>query len=241
MCTATYIPKPHNGFVLTHSRDEKTIRPAAQLPQMAVIGRQEVVFPKDPQSGGTWIATSAHQTVCLLNGGLVAHRPAPPYRHSRGLVPLQVFGYQDTDAFLEHYTPQDLEPFTLILAQPNRLLEFRWTGQHRLIQELSPRQPHIWSSATLYDPSIRQQREHWFHTWLHTNPAPGPEAIRQFHLHAGETDSTNAIRMNRNNELMTLSLTRIIHQPTNVEVLYDDLIHQKTRHLTLHPLQYATA
>lgn len=44
MCTATYLPLGANQFVLTHSRDEKAIRPAAYPPRVFSVGGQSVTF-----------------------------------------------------------------------------------------------------------------------------------------------------------------------------------------------------
>ena len=241
MCTATYIPLAKGGFVLTHSRDEKTVRPSAHPPKVYVQGGQEIIFPKDPQWGGTWIASSAQTTVCLLNGAFEAHQQQPPYRHSRGLVPFHVFNYKSVDDFLRQYDPGGLEPFTLLLAQTKRLVEVRWTGERLFVQDKSPDQPHIWSSVTLYSPDIIEKREGWFGTWQQQNPQPAVSNIRQFHLLGGEGDAENAIRMNRHGVLMTLSLTSVVHRPEATDILYDDFIKNIARRFTLNHSDYATA
>ena len=241
MCTATYLPHTDGGFILTHSRDEKTARPSAELPKKHHRSGQEIVYPKDPKGGGTWIACSAQTTVCLLNGGHKAHIPQPPYKHSRGLVPLHVFDYETVDDFLTQYNPVGLEPFTLLLAQINRLTEVRWTGTRMFIHEKDAHRPHIWSSVTLYTPEIIEQREGWFRQWLTYTGEPTIEAIRNFHLHAGDADKTNALRMNRNNMLMTLSLTTVAHTSGQLAMQYDDLIQYQSNFQLLPSYDYATA
>ncbi|MBN8826881.1 MULTISPECIES: NRDE family protein [unclassified Spirosoma] len=241
MCTATFLPHPAEGFILTHSRDEKTARPAAEPALPHDRNGQELVYPEDPLGGGTWIVSSVNTTVCLLNGGYKAHNPQPPYRHSRGLVPLQVFDYETIDDFLEYYNPSGLEPFTLLLARPDRLVEVRWTGNRLFIHEKDPNRAHIWSSVTLYTPDVIETRDHWFRDWLSHNPSATTEAIRFFHLHAGESDEANALRMNRNNKLMTLSLTTVAHTNGQVAMQYDDLIRQQSSFHLLHSCEHATA
>ncbi len=256
MCTATYFPRPHGGFVLTHSRDEKTLRPAALLPQPYERNGQALLYPKDPQGNGTWIATSNRTTVCLLNGAFTAHQPQPPYgsgqpQHSRGLVPLHVFDFDTPDDFLHQYDPHGLEPFTLLVAQmtgspAGRLTELRWTGKRVFINDKDPGRPHIWSSVTLYGPAVIETREGWFQEWLHQHPQPTVGEIREFHHIGGEGDEENGLRMNRQNALMTLSLTSVVHlggTPLGeaVTMLYDDFIGQQARQLTLNHPDYATA
>ncbi|WP_332367647.1 hypothetical protein [Spirosoma telluris] len=185
MCTATYLPFGPNGFILTHSRDEKALRPAARPPGTVNIGGTEVTFPQDPQGQGTWIA-SGHRTgsfvqtaVCLLNGGFVSHLPQPPYRHSRGLVPLHFFTYPSIDVFVRAYGFRGIEPFTLLIVEAGglidrRVVELRWNGNRLFMSEKDPEHPNIWSSVTLYSPDVIRKRESWFgsgviiiqiHTW----------------------------------------------------------------------------
>lgn len=245
MCTATYFPLSHGGFVLTHSRDEKTVRSAAHRPQTYVRNGQNILFPKDPQGGGTWIATTAQTTVCLLNGAFTPHIPMPPYKHSRGLVPLHVFDYDSITDFLHHYDPSGLEPFTLLLAQMSRLVELRWNGRRLSIQDKDPDRPHIWSSATLYSTDVIEKREGWFRDWRYQNPQPTVGDIRGFHQSAGDGDVENALRMNRrtafgNNALMTLSLTSVVHHDETVDFIYEDFTQHTFSQQTIRPA-YAIA
>jgi hypothetical protein len=223
MCTVTYLPTNPNGYVLTHSRDEKAIRPAAFAPQTRTIGGQTVTFPQDPQGQGTWIAVSEQRAVCLLNGAFVAHVAQPPYRHSRGLVVLNSFDYETIDAFIDHYNLVDIEPFTLLWTEFGRLTELRWNGHRLAIFDKDPRRPHIWSSVTLYPAAVIEQREAWFRQWQRQTPDWSPETIRDFHLSAGDGDPENAVLMNRNNQYFTVSLTRVRHQNHQTKLIYEDL------------------
>ncbi|TAE25430.1 MAG: hypothetical protein EAZ91_19185 [Cytophagales bacterium] len=231
MCTVTYIPTPEEGFILTSSRDESLTRPPALPPALEQIGGQWVGFPRDPQGQGSWLVASSALTVCLLNGAFEAHQPTPPYAHSRGLVPLAVFGYESTDLFIEHYDFTNLEPFTLLLAEATRLTELRWDGLRRHVAELDPRKAHIWSSATLYAGPVRAERERWFAEWpLHERTGA---TIRQFHKQAGQHDPANAIQMHRPGQYRTVSLTSVSHTPTETTITYEDLVNQTIIHLSL--------
>jgi hypothetical protein len=139
-----------------------------------------VLFPRDGQAGGTWIATSERATLCLLNGAFTAHPSCPPYRHSRGLVILNYFGYATTDAFIHHYPTEGLEPFTLVIRDGAGLRELRWDGARRFTRALDPGAPHLWASATLYGPDALENRQRWFDAWLAAHPDPDPAALRTF-------------------------------------------------------------
>jgi hypothetical protein len=242
MCTATYFPiaDKNSSFVLTHSRDEKAIRPVAHLPQPTLINRQTVLFPQDPQGQGTWIATTDDRTVCLLNGAFVAHQPQYPYRHSRGIVVLDFFEYANPEAFADWYDFRNLEPFTLLVAGRGRLVEIRWNGKRLFFYEKDPKRPHIWSSVTLYAPDVVERREGWFRDWWHKNPEPSVADIRAFHLNAGDNDPTNSIRMNRDGKLFTVSLTSTVHEPNGTTMIYDDFT-QPASVQALNSSLYATA
>ena len=231
MCTATYLPLNSGGYMLTHSRDEKAIRPASLPPRLLRIGRHKVTMPEDPQSWGTWIAASALTSVCLLNGAFTAHQPQPPYKHSRGLVILQFYQFSSATSFFQDYDFHGLEPFTLLVASVGRLTVIRWNGTRGFIREKDPTQPHIWSSATLYTPEVIQKRENWFQDWCDENPNPTVDAIREFHQTAGKDDPENSLRMNRHNTILTTSLTSIVYHKglrdgnTN-QMIYEDFTQQ---------------
>ncbi|WP_077919081.1 NRDE family protein [Spirosoma sp. 209] len=240
MCTATYVPLATNGFILTHSRDEKAIRPAARPPKAVSIGDQAVIFPQDPQSQGTWIASSARTTVCLLNGAFVPHQVQPAYKQSRGLVIPHFFTYPSINAFSAAYDFDHIEPFTLLVAEAERLTELRWTGQRLFTHEKDPNRAHIWSSVTLYTPDMIKKREGWFGDWLPQHPNPTVDDIRHFHQSAGDGDAETSIRMNRQHALLTISLTSIVQQDGDAEFIYEDFTQSTFSQQTIRPA-YAIA
>ncbi|MEJ0082440.1 MAG: NRDE family protein, partial [Puia sp.] len=79
------------SFFFTSSRDEQAGRPLALFPEIYEINGCRVLFPKDPQGGGSWIAVNenGHAGV-LLNGAIKVHEPGLSYRKSRGLVLLDL-------------------------------------------------------------------------------------------------------------------------------------------------------
>lgn len=240
MCTVTYLPLSHGGFLLTSSRDEQITRSAALFPAVRTRAEQIVYFPEDPQSSGTWIAASSQLTVCLLNGAFRAHKPQPPYRHSRGLVALSVFDYPSPADWLADHNFDKLEPFTLVIVQSQQVIqspgqtgtypaeklwEIRWDGQATYNRILDPQMPAIWSSATLYTDAVVARRQQWFSDWLRQQPgAFTRQAIRNFHKQAGAGDTENAVRMSRGNGLQTVSLTTIQHDSTQASMYYEDFL-----------------
>lgn len=232
MCTVSYLPA-QSGFILTSSRDEKNTRPLARLNDPIIIQDQQVTFPQDPLGQGTWIASSTARTVCLLNGAFRAHRSKPPYKHSRGLVVLDAFNYLSLQSFVENYNFTGLEPFTLLLIEIGQLLVLRWDGGQLFITEKNANQKHIWSSATLYKPEVVKKRQEWFDSWVSSTEDLSLDSIRKFHLTAGDGEPENAVRMRRDNLYQTVSLTSVVRSGTEMEIIYEDLIHTEITHRTL--------
>ena len=227
MCTVTYIPQPGNAFILTSNRDEQISRNVSSTSIASISQHKTILFPKDPLSGGTWIAVSSQNRVaCLLNGALVKHAHQPPYRKSRGLVMLDLFKYQHVHAFIEKYDLDQIEPFTLVIADSAKLFEFHWDGNKRHVKELDTEQPHIWSSVTLYDPDMIEDRQRWFNKWLKESTNKGPEEVIEFHHFGGQGNSHYGYVMNRDNKVQTLSITSIIKDDRSASMEHHDLINQ---------------
>jgi hypothetical protein len=169
-----------------------------------------MLCPKDGKAGGSWIGMQTNgNTAVLLNGGFVKHQPLPSYCRSRGLVFLDILS---SDNMVTCFSTQNLgqvEPFTIILWNGITLNECRWDGDTKHVESLSPSQAHMWSSATLYDTETSEKRKCWFEDWLEKNPNPTAEDILHFHRHAGDGNIENDLLMNREDELLTLSITNM--------------------------------
>lgn len=227
MCTVTFIPVG-DKVLLTSNRDEKGIRKKALAPAITTHNQHQLLFPKDAQAGGTWIAAADYGTVMvLLNGGFIKHEPAAAYRRSRGLIFLDILSQGKALPAYKKINLLGIEPFTLIIWEEENLYECRWSGEEKYIREMDPTQPHIWSSVTLYTSDIIHKREQWFADWLKKHPTPASNDILQFHLFGGDGDAENDIRMNRNNSMYTVSVTNIDWDRKSANILYEDIIHQE--------------
>jgi uncharacterized protein with NRDE domain len=211
-------------YVLTHNRDESPGRSPDRLHTDQIAG-QQLIFPKEPKAGGTWIASSNNDlTICILNGAFENHERTPPYRRSRGLVALDFFGYSSIQEFVGKYTFVGIEPFTLLVCEGKKLHELRWDSRKVHLNELDAQRPHIWSSAPLYRPEIRRKREQWFDLWLQLNPAPKLENIMYFHQNAGEGNPRTDVIMKKSENFRTVSITNVIRTPEQLKMRYRDLI-----------------
>ena len=88
---------------------------------------------------------------------------------------------------------------------------------------LNDAQPHIWSSATLYDKAQQQLRKDWFNEWLKNNTAPSWYEIYSFHKNTGDGNAAYNLVMNRSDKLFTVSITGIAMHPDACLMQYADL------------------
>ena len=230
MCTVTYLPKGKDAFILTSNRDESPLRSAVE-PQIDQVGAYQVLYPKDPLAGGTWICTAEdNRLICLLNGAFVKHERTPPYRRSRGLIVLDFFRYENAEEFLVQCDLDNIEPFTLVIYDNQQLIELKWDGNQKHIRRLDNQQPHIWSSATLYPANIAQKRSSWFDEWLQKTAATDFTAnnITHFHRTGGDGDSFNDLVMNRFGIVKTVSISCVEKKANRIIMTHHDLLHDKT-------------
>jgi len=231
MCTVTYIPQKDNGgFVLTSNRDEKSFRPTI-APRNYRVGEYNICFPKDVQAGGSWIAANDHgRLVCLLNGAYVAHQKKTHYEQSRGAVLIELASSALTPSdFYSGKKLKDVEPFTMITLEMveneiTHFSEFIWDGNSKHFRRLSPDEPAIWSSVTLYSEENRKLRKQWFNQFLQKiNGSVSPENILKFHSGTHTGDNSINVIMKREEDLKTVSITQVVPENGKFRVNYVDL------------------
>jgi len=223
MCTVTYIPGKE-GIFLTSNRDEKSWRKDAIPPTVYQFDSGKILFPKDADAGGTWIAIHENgNSIVFLNGGFVFHQSAPPYRKSRGLILLDLIeGATPYNSFLA-VKLNDIEPFTAIIWDDQQLFECRWDGSQKYCKQYDESQPHIWSSVTLYDEEVIQKREDWFQNFLNSKAIITQPDILHFHQFTGDGDAHNDLMMNRDGKVFTVSVSSICIKNDKASFVYLDL------------------
>ncbi|HEY4288481.1 MAG TPA: NRDE family protein [Puia sp.] len=208
MCTVTFIPG-RDDIYLTSNRDEHTSRRQALHPR----SYRELIYPKDATAGGSWIALkNSGDAAVLLNGAFVRHRRLNGYRKSRGLVFLDIVESDQPLTFFGDLELSDIEPFTLVLFVSQRLFECRWDGIKKHMVQLNAADPHIWSSVTLYDETVRDQRRAWLNKWYQEGNV-SEDRVLDFHR------STRA----KQGEIATVSITSIRIKAGNGKLTYYDL------------------
>jgi hypothetical protein len=223
MCTVTYIPH-QDGIYLTSNRDEKTTRATAIFPSVYGAGAIRVVCPKDPKGKGTWIgAKNTGTAAVLLNGGFVKHHPKLEYGKSRGLIFMEVMLSRQPRVALQQMDLSDIEPFTLIIFEQGELNEFRWDGESKHEKILNAAQPHIWSSATLYNQTSAKKRKNWFENWMLDHPLADQKDILDFHRNGGDGNAYDGLLINRSELIKTVSISCLGLSKTGIRMNYFDL------------------
>jgi len=211
--------------MITSNRDEQVVRPGAIAPRNYNRDGKNVIYPKDPKAGGTWFAVDADKTVLvLLNGGLVKHETTSSYRKSRGLIALDIMYSHSPKDFWTQINLENIEPFTLVLYQQEKLYELIWDGFGKRITKLDQNKNHIWSSVTLYPDEIRKKRSDWFTQFLKDKGEISLQDMFDFHRNTQDDDTENGLVINRQNVLKTLSITQVAIEQNKGIMRHYDLI-----------------
>jgi hypothetical protein len=218
MCTVTFIPSGEHVY-LTSNRDERRDRRRAVFPYRSGGEDSALLYPKDGAAGGSWIALKhSGDAGVLLNGAYGRHHREPTYRRSRGLVFLDIIGATSPVGFFEVMDLSGIEPFTIILYSRGSLTECRWDGVRRHTSTLSTGDPHIWSSATLYDPEDMRLRENRLQEWYAVTPAIDTQRILAFHRSVVRGEQEN---------VPTVSITSIRLAQRKASVTYVDWLEDR--------------
>ena len=234
MCTVTFIPVK-DKYYITSNRDEKTLRKQAIPPAVYYMDDSKLIFPKDADAGGSWIALNENgNAAVLLNGGFVSHQLQPPYAKSRGLIFLEIIKAEMPVKYFMDMSLIKIEPFTLVVFADNNLYECRWDGSKKYCRQLKKHRPYIWSSATLYTDEVIKKREYWFSKFLNKNPHPSQNDIFHFHQFTGDGDQRNDLLMSRDGLYTTVSVTGIALTDEKADMQYLDLKDNKRYKKEMH-------
>lgn len=223
MCTVTIVPKGGTDFILTSNRDEAPNRKTL-APDFYTTNHIKLLFPKDEVSGGTWIGVSEkHRLVCVLNGAFVKHKRKPNYSKSRGVVAKDVMTFNNVVFGVEAYNFEGIEPFTIIIADWSETLKFYelvWDGKQKYFTSL-PLEPRLWSSSTLYNTEMKQERQQWFKNFKSEHEL-NHKTLLHFHETAGADNMNYGVIMDRG-IVKTTSITQVDKNGTAVTMHYKNL------------------
>lgn len=225
MCTVTFVPKK-DGFVFASNRDEQPLRKTI-FPDYYKEDGVQLFYPKDVVAGGTWIGVSEQERlVCLLNGGKVYHNPAIKFSKSRGLVVKKLLTTTDIQKTIKELDLEGVAPFTVVVVdwkQNNKIYELVWCRNQMWMQELNPKEQHIWSSSTLYTEEVKEERKTWFDNLdLSKETAISPNLLA-FHQNESLGTVETAPKMKRT-VVETVSTTLVEKNAEDLSLEYHDYV-----------------
>lgn len=227
MCTVSFVPLK-DSFVLTSNRDEKTAR-ATVSPKVYTEKGIKLLYPKDKKAGGTWIVAKNDGTcIVLLNGAFENHNKKSEYAKSRGVILMEMIENLNPMGYFSSLNLKGIEPFTLIVFQNNKLMEFKWDDKQKYAIPHSNSESHIWSSSTLYNQEQKDLRKQWFEDFKQNNNNLSSENILSFHKNTQPENEMFGLVINREEIIKTLSITQLSIQNKLVEMTYVDMINNET-------------
>lgn len=234
MCTVSYY-KDTKRIIITSNRDENINRPLALAPEKYYNGLDVIIYPLDPVARGTWFCAKDDGSILvLLNGAEVKHKPAPPYRKSRGLILLDLIQSSDFIKSWNEINLKDIEPFTIVASIHERLYQCRWNTINKSIQILDSTIANIWSSTTLYSPEVIYKRKEWFEEFLKSKKEfIEPDDFIEFHSNTQKNDTQNGLIINRNQIMLTKNITQCILEKNKIFFKHYDLITKESTEITI--------
>lgn len=215
MCTVSYIPNK-NGFVVTSNRDENPLRVTKPPKKITLANGTVITTPRDVHEGGTWIAMDKNgRAACLLNGAFKKHIRQSNYRRSRGHFVIEAFETSDFEYYMSSVFLDNIEPFTLLLIEPSRILKLIWDGSEKYVWELSSEAVHLWSSSTLYTAKNHAEKERYF---INALKEKGLDKKQILQIHGKDYDTPFIIN---HHKVRTVSITQLVYDGENSSLVYN--------------------
>lgn len=210
MCTVTLI-RTAAGFRLLCNRDERRSRSPALPPRVRTSAGRRMLYPVDPDSGGTWLGVSdAGLMACLLNAN--PSRPGPDAgMRSRGeIVPALLHARSLDDALLAALAldVRAFPPFRLLLADAERSIVIGTDGGAPMAESVRAGGPPLMlTSSSLGDRVVEGPRRALFNL-LFAAPKDPLQAQTVFHRHRWDDQPHLSVSMRRE-DARTVSLTTV--------------------------------
>jgi uncharacterized protein with NRDE domain len=223
MCTVSFVPAGRR-YIFTFNRDEQPERQTLCYITHLQLAFKDIYYAKDSKTGGTWFAADNKGTVAMLfNGAFIRHKKQTKYKKSRGIILLELIASQKV---LYSFKQQDLdntEPFSIILFEYQKLFRLTWDGNNKHIARLKTDKSHIFSSVTLYDEDVQQQRKKWMNDFLTNSATVNEEIIYGFHANYNAADKQNGLLIKREGCCSTISISQAVLQNKNLLIKHWDI------------------
>jgi uncharacterized protein with NRDE domain len=232
MCTVTLF-KQDDRLFLFMNRDERHDR-AEELPPRFLNETQSIIAPIDPESGGTWIASSDEGYIaCLLNGYDPSDITRTNITKSRGVIIADILSATDPFAAAASFDGSHFASFRLIVCTVEKQHIYSWDGEHynstRFQAEYQQRAFFI-TSSSLDEPQVVDARCALFHEQVATYE-PKAHHIPQWHYSRDPSPSYAPFMYRDYSRTQSITSVALSHQhkpdmeyyriPYNVARYYD--------------------
>jgi hypothetical protein len=204
MCTLSYF-LTDDGYELFFNRDEQKTRATALAPEL----HNAMIYPIDPQGGGTWIGVSLKgQTLALLNDYQSLFDPSA-VTHSRGvLIPHLLNSDEPVLEQLQNMDLTGFAPFKLCVfpkdlsLKNNNVMFLRWNAQQLTQSMVGP----FATSSSVELEGVTKKRTGQFNKLIDLNH-PSKDQFLAFHA-SKEEQGRDSVDMFRD-DAMTVSMSHI--------------------------------
>lgn len=236
MCTVTYLPLENGQYILTHNRDVGTQRKLATPPEIHEMGINKLIYPTDPQGGGTWNALTETHHAFILNGAEYDYHPNFDALRSRGDLCIALL--TANDSYLETVDMSDYDDFTLVLVntadRTAPLKEWKWNGKELTTREFPADEPHLWISTGLYQLDDYKRKMAAFQKLLEEIDYENPvlsledtaEEIWTWHSQS-EVAGKEGFVIDRPYGVKTVSIFQTVKNKNEYDFRYKDMIEEK--------------
>lgn len=238
MCTVTLI-RSDRGVRVVCNRDERRSRGLALPPIEHEHDARRVLYPVDPESGGTWIGVNdAGVVACLLNATPPKGAGSRGSRSRGEVVPIALAGStlaQSLAAALS-VDAHEYQPYRLLIADSERAVAIG--AQTRDVRVTHFNGPALMlTSSGLGDHIVEEPRRALFNLAFATSLNP-ERAQDAFHRHHWDHLPSLSVCMRRA-DARTVSRTVIELDATGITMLYaplaDDGTEEKSTRISLVP------
>ncbi|MEW6321120.1 MAG: NRDE family protein [Acidobacteriota bacterium] len=226
MCTVSFVHTPErSGFRLMVNRDERRTRPTAGPPMERRQGGVRVVWPTDPESGGTWVAVNDAGLVFALLNRTDGSSTAPAGVRSRGLVIPQLADARSLGQALERWADlplTDYAPFRLVIATAGHYACVGWRRE-RTVRVVGPwERPMMFTSSGLGDAMVEAPRAALFRD-LVTAAADPWRGQERYHHHTWPAARAVSVLMSRP-DAVTVCQTTVLVDSGGIEMSHAPMV-----------------
>lgn len=223
MCTVSFVPVK-DGCVFTFNRDEQPQRQTPEYIVHQMLNGKNIYYAKDVKAGGSWFAVDSKGNIAMLfNGAFAKHTKRTLYKKSRGLFLLELIATAEMLLCFKQLDLSGIEPFSILLFENKTLYRLTWDGFTKHITPLEMDRPHIFSSATLYEENMQQQRKIWLNNFLGEQENVNEETMYNFHSTYNTADKQNGLLIYREGSCSTLSISQAIFKNKKLQVKHYDI------------------